>query len=44
MRALCDRPEVQPQLPRVIIGKEAVVPKYIQQEIEPQLSQHVLLV
>lgn len=41
---VCDRPEIQPRLPHVIVGNEAVLPKYIQNEIEPQLNRNVFLV
>ena len=41
---VCDRPEMQPLLPQVVIGNHAVLPLYIQKEIEPHLHKHVFLV
>ena len=41
---VCDRPEIQPHLPHIIIGNEAVLPLYIQREIQPQLFRNVFLV
>ena len=41
---VCDQPEIQPHLPHVIIGNQAVLPLYTQRELEPQLLSNVFLV
>ena len=41
---VCDSPSIQVHLPHVIIGNDAVLPLYIQREIEPQLFSNVYLV
>lgn len=41
---VCDNPDIQPRLPHVFIGNAAVLPVYIQREIEPQLFSNVFLV
>ena len=41
---VCDQPEIQPHLPHVIVGNEAVLPLYIQRAVEPQLFRNVFLV
>ena len=41
---VCDRPEIQPRLPQVLVGNAAVLPLYIQKELEPQLRKNVFLV
>ena len=41
---VCDNPSIQVHLPHVIIGNEAVLPLYIQRELEPQLFSNVYLV
>ena len=41
---VCDNPSIQVHLPHVIIGNEAVLPLYIQREIEPQPFSNVYLV
>ena len=41
---VCDRPEIQPRLPHVLIGNRSVLPAYVQREVEPQLMRNVFLV